>query len=72
MSKECESSFDKFVDGEMKEMLTDMLKRTRMEGVISGGQYVIKTLREAMEISGLDYVPKMWIDSAEEELKKQS
>jgi len=66
-----ESSFDKFVDNELKDEITNMLQRARMEGVISGGKFVVDTLREAMEVSGLDYVPKMWIDTAERELEKQ-
>ena len=59
---------------EMEEKLTKELSEFMIENARksfnSGASAVVEILREAMKKSGLDYVPKMWIDTAEREVKK--
>ena len=51
--------------------LEKLFKENYDKGVRDGAKFVIKTLRETMEISGSKVVYPMWLDTAEKELAKQ-
>ena len=53
-----------------KDAFTEIATKNYDKGVIDGANYVIKTLRDAMKVSGAKYVYPMWLDTAEKELKK--
>lgn len=58
------------LDPEIEKIVREIIHTSRMEGIKEGGLFVIKTLKEAMEISGSSYVFPKWLDTAERELNK--
>ncbi len=56
----------KKVTDDIKNYVDDSTKRSFNDGAMA----IIKCLRGAMSVSGLDYVPAQWLDTAAKEIKK--
>ena len=59
----------------MEKIKIDMLKyitKKSNKSFYEGSMTVIRTLRGAMDASGLEYIPKMWLETIEEQIKKEN
>lgn len=59
------------LDPEIEKLLRELSNESYRKGVKYGGNFIIKTLREAMEVSGLPKVEPMWLDTAERKLNER-
>ena len=53
-----------------EEELRKLFIKTSHKGFYEGEMTVIQILSDAMKISELEYIPKMWLDTAEKEVKR--
>lgn len=66
MSQEHKDSMKK-IEMDLKKFMINQSNKAFDEGVMT----VIDTLRGAMGVSGLKFIPPMWLDTIEEEVKKK-
>ena len=60
----------KEIEKKLTKELSEFMIENARKSFNSGASAVVEILREAMKKSGLDYVPKTWIDTAEREVEK--
>ena len=66
------NALTKTITEEAENEIKQMFIESKDRAYFNGGMAIIKTLRGAMAVSGLDYVPKQWIDTAAKELNNET
>lgn len=55
---------------ELVEDLENMFKDTSSKSFNAGAEAVVEILKQAMKVTGLKYVPALWLDTAAKKIKK--